>query len=113
MNIDCYLSHGCGSEKDLRGNITRALAVEKVEAEVNSNVIDDEKAIALGLSGSPSLFVNGKEISRDNSNRIGEIGVGPSRKGCFEFCVLGFEFEISIRVTQNLALNTQNCIPGA
>lgn len=62
MNIDCYLSHGCGSEKALRGNITRALAVEKVEAEVNFNVIDDEKAIALGLSGSPSVFVNGKEI---------------------------------------------------
>jgi len=62
VNIDCYLSHRCGSEKTLRENITRALAVEKVEAEINFNVVDDEKAVALGLSGSPSVFVNGKEI---------------------------------------------------
>jgi hypothetical protein len=38
------------------------LAVEKIEAEVNFNIIDDKRAIALGLSGSPSVFVNGKEI---------------------------------------------------
>ena len=46
----------------LRENITQALVFEKVKAEVNFNIIDDEKAIALGLSGSPSVFVNGKEI---------------------------------------------------
>jgi hypothetical protein len=62
MNIDCYLSHGCGSEKALRENIDQALTIEKVEAEVNCHRIDDEKAIALKLSGSPSVFVNGKEI---------------------------------------------------
>ena len=62
MKIDCYLSHGCGSEEALRGNITQALVIEKVKAEVNFNIIDDEKAVALGLSGSPSVFVNGKEI---------------------------------------------------
>jgi hypothetical protein len=62
MNIDCYLSHGCGSEKALRENITQALAIEKVKANVNFNVVDDEKAIALGLSGSPSIFVDGREI---------------------------------------------------
>jgi hypothetical protein len=62
MNIDCYLSHGCGSEEALRKNIAQALSVEKVEAEVNYHKIDDEKAIAIGLSGSPSVFVNGKEI---------------------------------------------------
>lgn len=62
MNIDCYLSHGCGSEKALRENITQALAIEKVKAEINFKVVDDEKAIAFGLSGSPSVFVNGREI---------------------------------------------------
>ena len=62
MNIDCYLSHGCGSKKALRENITRALAIEKVWAEVTYHKIDDEKAIALGVSGSPSVFVDGKEI---------------------------------------------------
>ncbi|MCX5810412.1 MAG: hypothetical protein NTX36_13770 [Proteobacteria bacterium] len=62
MKIDCYLSQGCGSEEALRKNITCALDIEKVEAEVNFHRIDDEKAIALGLSGSPSVFVDGKEI---------------------------------------------------
>ena len=62
MHIDCYLFEGCGSEQALRENITQALVIEKVKAEVNFNIIDDKKAIALGLSGSPSVFVNGKEI---------------------------------------------------
>jgi len=56
------LSPGCGSEEALRENITQALAIEKVRAEVNYHRIDDEKAVALGLSGSPSVFVDGREI---------------------------------------------------
>jgi hypothetical protein len=62
MKIDCYLSHGCGSEEVLRENITQALTIEKVTAEIVYHRIDDEKAIALGLSGSPSVFVDGREI---------------------------------------------------
>ncbi len=62
VKIDCYLSQGCGSEQALRANINRALINEKVEADVTFNVIDDVKALALGLSGSPSVFVNGREI---------------------------------------------------
>ncbi len=62
MKIDCYLSPGCGSEEALRENIAAALATEKKEAEVNFYRIDDEKAIALGLSGSPSVFINNKEL---------------------------------------------------
>ena len=62
MKIDCYLSHGCGSEEALRENIIEALAVEQVEIEVTFYTIDDERTIALGLSGSPSVFVDEKEI---------------------------------------------------
>ncbi len=62
MKIDCYLSPGCGSEEALRENITKALITEQKEAEVNFYRIDDEKAIALGLSGSPSVFINNKEL---------------------------------------------------
>ena len=62
MKIDCYLSPGCGSEADLRANIARALEMEKVRAEVQVHRIDDEKAKALGITGSPSLFINGKEL---------------------------------------------------
>jgi hypothetical protein len=62
MNIDCYLSHGCGSEKTLRENITRALALEKVEAQVAFYTIDAEDAVVLRLSGSPSVFIDGEEL---------------------------------------------------
>jgi len=62
MVIECYLSQGCGSEKALRDNIDQALAIERVDAQIRFNVVDDQKAVALGLSGSPTVFVDGKEI---------------------------------------------------
>jgi hypothetical protein len=62
VKIDCYLSPGCGSEEALRENITRALVIEKIEAEVNFHRIDDAKAVALRLTGSPSVFIDGKEL---------------------------------------------------
>ncbi len=62
MKIDCYLSPGCGSEEALRENIVHALMMENIQAEVTYHRIDDEKAIELGLSGSPSVFINGKEL---------------------------------------------------
>jgi len=36
MRIDCYLSPGCASEEALRKNITRALTIEKVKADVKA-----------------------------------------------------------------------------
>jgi hypothetical protein len=60
--IDCYMSRGCGSEDALRQNISRALAIEKVVASVSFHRIDDAKAAALGLTGSPSVFINGNEL---------------------------------------------------
>ncbi len=67
MNIDCYLFEGCGSEQALRDNIAEAIATAKVKPEVNYYRIDGEKARALGLSGSPSVFVDGKEIQPQGS----------------------------------------------
>lgn len=62
MRIDCYLSPECASEEGLRENIKNALTIEKVKAELNFHRIDDEKAMALGISGSPSVFINGEEL---------------------------------------------------
>ncbi len=62
IRIDCYLSPECASEEALLGNIKRALVIEKVEADVNLNRIDDNKAVSLGVSGSPSVFIDGKEL---------------------------------------------------
>jgi hypothetical protein len=62
MKIDCYISQGCGSEEELKANIARALEFEKIQAEVGMHRISDEKATELRLSGSPSVFINGKEL---------------------------------------------------
>ena len=62
MRIDCYMSPECGSEEDLRKNITCALAEEKIEAKVSLYRIDDDTAASLKVTGSPSIFINGKEL---------------------------------------------------
>jgi hypothetical protein len=67
MRIDCYLSPECASEEALWENITRALAIEKIEAEVSLHRIDDNNAMALGLTGSPSVFINGTELQPQGS----------------------------------------------
>ncbi len=67
MNINCYLSPGCGAEEGLRENITRALALAAVAAEVNIYRIEDEEAAVRGLSGSPAVFINEKELQPQKS----------------------------------------------
>jgi hypothetical protein len=62
MRIACYLSPECASEEALMENIKRALTIEKVEADLSLQRIDDNKAVARGLTGSPSVFINGKEL---------------------------------------------------
>ncbi len=62
MRIECYLSPECPTEEGLRENIASALSAEKVEGEVSLQRIDDDEAIALRLSGSPSVFINGREL---------------------------------------------------
>jgi len=62
VKIDCYVSQGCGSLEALKENIERALAAENIHAAVGIRLISDEKAAKLKLSGSPSVFINGREL---------------------------------------------------
>ncbi|MCL6106575.1 MAG: thioredoxin family protein [Actinobacteria bacterium] len=62
LNIVCYLSSGCASEDQLRENINTALAKEDLIAEVSFLRIDDDQALELGLTGSPSILINGEEL---------------------------------------------------
>ena len=71
MKISCYLSQGCGSEEELKANIADALKAERVKAEVSIQRIDDAKALALKLSGSPSVFIDGGELQP-----LGVVGFG-------------------------------------
>jgi len=56
------MSKGCASEADLRKNLSAALAMENVIAEVNFYGIDDVEASNLELRGSPSILVDGQDI---------------------------------------------------
>lgn len=62
VKIDCYMSLRCGSEEALRENISKALKLEGIDAEVNFHRITDDEAIAMGLRGSPSVLINGEDI---------------------------------------------------
>ncbi len=62
MKIDCYISQGCSSKEALKENISLALASENIQAEVGIHRISDEKAAEMKLGGSPSVFINGKEL---------------------------------------------------
>ncbi|HEX9113842.1 MAG TPA: hypothetical protein VF888_05780 [Nitrospirota bacterium] len=46
----------------MKENIDRALQAEQIQAVVGIHRISDEKAAELKLSGSPSVFINGKEL---------------------------------------------------
>jgi hypothetical protein len=62
MKIECFLSLACGSEESLRANLGEALALEGIEAEIVMRRIDDPLARALGLRGSPSVLIEGRDI---------------------------------------------------
>jgi hypothetical protein len=56
------MSFGCGSEEELRDNISKALTLEKIEAKVKFYRITDDEADTKGLKGSPSVLVDGVDI---------------------------------------------------
>ncbi len=62
MKIDCYISEGCGSEIQLRENVEEAMRLESVGADVRFHIINETEAKRLGLMGSPSVLINGKDI---------------------------------------------------
>lgn len=62
VEIECFLSLGCGSEPALRDNIEGALKGMCIDAVVRFHRIEDSEAAKRGLGGSPTVFVNGREV---------------------------------------------------
>ncbi|GAB4418696.1 MAG: hypothetical protein OHK0032_14620 [Thermodesulfovibrionales bacterium] len=62
MKIDCYMSLRCGSEDALRENISKALELECMSTDVNFYRITEDEARSLGLKGSPSVLIDGRDI---------------------------------------------------
>jgi len=61
MKIDCYFSYQCMTEDRLRENLTEAIELEGVEAEVTYSRIGNETAAEKGLIGSPTILINGRD----------------------------------------------------
>ena len=62
MKINCYISHGCTSEKQVKENLNQALSLEGIDAEVQFHIISEEEAVNIGLKGSPTILINGIDI---------------------------------------------------
>jgi hypothetical protein len=62
MKIDCYLSEHCGSYHQLRENIDRAMRELGLQAEVVYHTIYFDDAVRMGIIGSPTIQVNGKDL---------------------------------------------------
>ena len=70
MKIECYMSSGCGPEQAARRNIEAALNLEGASAETVFSRITEDEAMALGLRGSPSVLIDGKEYRAAGNLRL-------------------------------------------
>ncbi|HZV46647.1 MAG TPA: hypothetical protein VFG06_04805 [Thermodesulfovibrionales bacterium] len=66
MRIYCYMSLTCGAEEGLRVNISQALEMEGLQAEVQFYRINEMQAATLGLRGSPSVLIDEKDIQPED-----------------------------------------------
>ncbi len=62
IKIEVFMNFSCTSEPQLRENLSKALSLEGLEAEVIYQRISNEEAEKLGLRGSPTVKINGEEI---------------------------------------------------
>jgi hypothetical protein len=62
MKIECFLSEGCGSQGKLKENLQKALMEERIKAEVSFREISQKEAERLGIGGSPTVWINGRDI---------------------------------------------------
>lgn len=53
---------GCGSEPELRENLSEAVREAAPGAEVVFRRITDDEAARMGLRGSPSVLIDGRDI---------------------------------------------------
>jgi hypothetical protein len=61
MKIDIFMSEFCGSRQELRVNLKQALADLSVKADVRWHTVTYDEAVRRGITGTPSLWINGKD----------------------------------------------------
>jgi hypothetical protein len=67
MRIDCFLSEQCGSYHQLNENISIALRELGVTADIQYHTVFYDEAVALGVKGSPTIRINGRDIVNDGT----------------------------------------------
>jgi hypothetical protein len=70
MRIDCYLSEHCGSYHQLNANIGAALRELGIMADVRFPTVSYEEAMDLGIRGSPTIRIDGRDIVDEGSPGI-------------------------------------------
>jgi predicted DsbA family dithiol-disulfide isomerase len=68
ITIDIYMAEMCGSYHQLRANLDRAIAELQAPAEVVYHTVDYDEAVSLGIKGSPSIWLNGKDAFEGSSS---------------------------------------------
>ncbi len=62
MKIECFFSEGCGSREKLKENIEKVIHEEGTETEISFREITQKEAERLGIGGSPTVWINGRDI---------------------------------------------------
>ena len=62
MKIDVFMSEFCGSYYQVRKNVELAIADLGIIADVNFHTIYYDDAVNRNIKGSPSIWVNGKDV---------------------------------------------------
>ena len=68
LKIDIYLSEICGSYHQLREHLDRVLVELHISAEVTYHTVHYDEAVNLGVEGSPSIWINGKDAFESGSS---------------------------------------------
>lgn len=63
VRIDCYIIEGCGSEASLKEVLEQVRQQAPFPVEIRFHKLTATKAQELGIAGSPTVLVNGKDIA--------------------------------------------------
>jgi len=72
LKIDIYLSEICGSYHQLREHMDQALDELDIGTEVTYHTVHYDEAVARGIKGSPSIWMNGRDAF-DGGSALGIV----------------------------------------
>jgi glutaredoxin len=67
MKVEVFALPDCPYGEPAVENVRKALAVENIEVDVSFERISEQEGLSKGLSGSPSVVINGKELQPSGS----------------------------------------------